>query len=255
MDARVGDRVITPRIGKPVEVQALWVNALWIGSMHRDSWSGPFEKALASFRAKFWNEDGQCLYDVVDVDHVLGASDRSLRPNQVLAVGGLPLCLLTPQQARAVVDCVESELLTPLGLRSLAPSHADYCPRYEGGPAERDRAYHQGAAWPWLMGPFVEAWIRVRNAEPAAIHEARQRFLGPLLTHLGTGGIGHVSEIADGQNPHEPRGCPFQAWSLGELLRLDRRVLAVTETSRHTPAAPSTVRTRRMEPATLPVTR
>ncbi|MGH7294880.1 MAG: amylo-alpha-1,6-glucosidase, partial [Polyangiaceae bacterium] len=115
--------------------------------------------------------------------------------------------------------------LTPLGLRTLAPGDPRYVGRYEGGPRARDGAYHQGTAWPWLLGPFVEAWVRVRRSAPEAILLARERFLDPLLAHLDAAGIGHLPEIADGDPPHAPRGCPFQAWSVGEALRLDREVL------------------------------
>jgi glycogen debranching enzyme len=137
-------------------------------------------------------------------------------------VGGLPLGLLDPTRARSVVDEVERRLWTPLGLRSLAPGEPGYTPRYEGGVRERDGAYHQGTAWPWLLGAFVEAWIRVRGGSDASKEEARGRFLVPLLAHLEGAGLGHLSEIADAE---APQGCPFQAWSLGELLRLDRIVL------------------------------
>jgi glycogen debranching enzyme len=121
---------------------------------------------------------------------------------------------------------VEERLLTPLGLRSLAREEPGYRPRYEGGVRERDGAYHQGTVWPWLLGPFVEAWVRVRGSTTDAKTEARRRFLAPLLRHLDEAGLGHVSELADGDAPHSPRGCPFQAWSVGEALRLDRVVLA-----------------------------
>jgi predicted glycogen debranching enzyme len=226
MDARIGERVVTPRIGKPVEVQGLWINALRLASGADEGWRRLAERAAASFGERFWNERAGCLYDVVDVDHVPGTADASLRPNQILAVGGLPHALLDGARARCVVDKVEAQLWTPLGLRSLAPHEAGYCGRYEGGPHERDGAYHQGTVWPWLAGPFVEAWLRVRGATPAARREARERFLTPLLAHLGEAGLSHVSEIADAEPPHAPRGCPFQAWSVGEALRLSLVVLA-----------------------------
>jgi glycogen debranching enzyme len=152
--------------------------------------------------------------------------DASFRPNQLFAVGGLPHALLGGERARSVVDACERALWTPLGMRSLAPGEPGYSPRYEGDPATRDRAYHQGTAWPWLLGAFVEAWLRVRGGSEAARREARERFVAPLLTHLGEAGLGHVSEIADAEAPHAPRGCPFQAWSIAELLRLERGVLA-----------------------------
>lgn len=225
MDARVGDREITPRIGKPVEVQALWINALWIAGAFDGRWKALHAKARAAFARRFWNDDRACLYDVVDVDHVAGAVDASVRPNQIFAVGGLPLQIIEGERAKAIVERVERDLLTPLGLRSLGPQESGYAGRYEGGPHERDAAYHQGTVWPWLIGPFVEAWVRVHGHDDAARREARQRFLGPLMAHLDTAGLGHISEIADAEIPHQPRGCPFQAWSLGELLRLQRSVL------------------------------
>jgi predicted glycogen debranching enzyme len=228
MDARVGTRVITPRTGKPVEVQALWVNALRLAgaAFARADWSALGERAQASFTARFWNERAGCLFDVVDDGHRPGVCDAAVRPNQILALGGLPHALLAGERARRVVDVVEAKLWTPLGLRSLAPNEPGYAGRYEGGPEQRDAVYHQGTAWAWLLGPFVEAWLRVRGYGAAAKHEARERFVAPLLAHLGEAGLGHVSEIADAEPPHAPRGCPFQAWSLGELLRLEREVLA-----------------------------
>ena len=154
--------------------------------------------------------------------------DSSVRPNQIFSVGGLPLVLLPMERARQVVDAVEAVLLTPLGLRSLAPGEPGYAPRYEGDQWHRDTAYHQGTVWPWLIGPFVEAWIRIRGETPDAKRMARERFLAPFQSHLDQAGLGHMSEIAGAEPPHTPRGCPFQAWSLGELLRLDRVVLSET---------------------------
>jgi predicted glycogen debranching enzyme len=229
MDAKVGDWVVTPRIGKPVEVQALWLNALWIASRFNDQWRPLFERGRTSFESRFWHDAGGYLADVVDPDGRRGTMGATLRPNQIFAVGGLPVALLDGQRARRVVDVVEASLLTPLGLRSLAPGSASYAPRYRGGVRERDGAYHQGTVWPWLMGAFVEAWVRVRRDTPEAKREARARFVEPLLQHLGDAGLGHVSEIADAELPHTPRGCPFQAWSLGELLRLMEKVLHVSE--------------------------
>lgn len=231
MDARVNGREITPRIGKPVEVQALWINALWIASRFDRDCLHLYQSARGAFESRFWNDERGCLYDVVDVDHQAGRVDDTIRPNQIFAVGGLPLQLMVGPRARAIVDRVESDLLTPLGLRSLAPCEPGYVPRYEGGPSERDGAYHQGTVWPWLIGPFVEAWVRVRGDTTHTRREARRQFLEPMLPHLHDAGLGHVSEIADAQTPHAPRGCPFQAWSLGELMRLDRRVLAECSTT------------------------
>jgi len=226
MDAKVGDWVVTPRIGKPVEVQALWINALRIGAASEPRWRALHTQALASFTTRFWDEGRGTLADVVDVDHVRGRIDVSVRPNQIFAVGGLPYSMLRGAAARAVVDAVEQHLLTPLGLRSLAPGEAGYAARYEGGVLQRDGSYHQGTVWPWLIGPFVEAWLRVHGDSPASRQVARQRFLVPLLAHLEDAGLGHVSEIADAEFPHTPRGCPFQAWSVGELLRLSDRILS-----------------------------
>ncbi|MBL9127339.1 MAG: glycogen debranching enzyme family protein, partial [Verrucomicrobiales bacterium] len=226
MDAKVGDWVVTPRIGKPVEVQALWINALWIGSRIAPRWRNHLNRARDSFRQRFWNEKRRCLFDVVDADHVAGRNDGSLRPNQILAVGGLPLALLQGERARWIVETVEDRLLTPMGLRTLAPAEPGYAPRYAGGVRERDGAYHQGTVWPWLLGPFTEAWLRVNGSTAERREQARHRFLQPLMEHLQDAGFGHVSEIADAEPPHTPRGCPWQAWSLAELIRLDRRILA-----------------------------
>jgi predicted glycogen debranching enzyme len=226
MDARVGDWVVTPRIGKPVEVQALWINALRLARRLAPGFGPLAERALASFRGRFPDPSRGHLFDVVDVDHRAGVCDGALRPNQIYAVGGLPFALIEGEMARRVVDTVERRLWTPLGLRSLASGEPGYAPRYAGGPVERDGAYHQGTAWPFLLGPFVEAWVRVRGGTPEAKAAARERFLAPLRLHLEQAGLGHISEIADAEPPHTPRGCPFQAWSLAELLRLERDVLA-----------------------------
>lgn len=225
MDARVGDWVVTPRRGKPVEIQALWLNALHLAQQDQPRLRTLFERGLASFRSKFWNAETGFLFDVVDAEGQAGVHVETLRPNQLLAVGGLPLTLLEPTQARSVVDACEQQLLTPLGLRSLGPHEPGYAARYEGGPAERDGRYHQGTIWPWLIGPFVEAWLRVHPATAATRQQARERFLAPLQAHLLEAGLGHLSEIADAEAPHTPRGCPFQAWSLAALLWLERRVL------------------------------
>ena len=227
MDARVDGVALTPRVGKPVEVQALWIHALAFGARREERWRRLHGMALAAFEARFWNESTGHLNDVVDCDHVRGAVDSSLRPNQVLAVGGLARTLVSPAKAQRIVDVLEQELWTPLGLRTLARGDARYAGRYAGGPAERDRVYHQGPAWPWLLGPFVEAWVRVQGSSARAKELARERFLRPLAAHLSQAGLGHVSERADGDAPPLARGCPFQAWSLGELLRLERRVLAM----------------------------
>ena len=222
MDAKLGDWVVTPRIGKPVEIQALWLNALVVGGRRDKRWRVLADRVRDQFSARFWNPAERSLYDVVDCDGVAGRVDDTVRPNQIFAVGGLPDGLLAGEMAAAVVSVVEARLLTPLGLRTLAPDHPAYCPRYQGGPRERDAAYHQGTVWPWLIGPFVEAWLRVHGNTPTNRQRGRARFLDPILAHLGTAGLGHVSEIADAEPPHTPRGCPFQAWSVGEAIRLER---------------------------------
>ena len=225
MDARVDGREITPRFGKAVEIQALWLNVLAIGARFSDSWRSLHEKGRAAFETKFWQEQAGYLADVVDCEHRAGDVDLTFRPNQIFAVGGLPLPLLPGDKARRIVDAVEARLLTPLGLRSLAPGEPGYTPHYGGSVAQRDGSYHQGTVWPWLIGAFVQAWVRVRGNTEAAKAEARARFLPPLYQHLDEAGLGHISEICDADRPHIPRGCPFQAWSLGELLRLEHTVL------------------------------
>lgn len=225
MDAKVGEWVVTPRAGKPVEVQALWLNALKIASQFESKWEAVFERGLKSFHEKFWNKEAGCLHDVIDANHRAGEVDASFRPNQIFAVGGLPFPLLDGARAERIVALVEEKLWTPLGLRSLALGEAGYAAHYSGGVLQRDGAYHQGTVWPWLMGPFVEAWVRVRGGSNEAKRAAREKFLTPIFAHLDEAGLGHISEIADATAPHTPRGCPFQAWSVGEVLRLDQVVL------------------------------
>jgi predicted glycogen debranching enzyme len=220
MDVKIGDWVVTPRVGKPVEVEALWLNALAIGAATDERWRDPLERGRRAFAERFWNAERGCLYDVIDVDHKSGESDARVRPNQILAVGGLPLALLEGERAARVVALVEQHLLTPLGLRTLAADDPDYHPQYAGDQTTRDAAYHQGTAWPWLLGPFVDAWLRVHGDSPATRAEARRRVLDPLIFHLDQAGLGHISEIADAEPPFTPRGCPFQAWSVGEALRI-----------------------------------
>ena len=223
MDAKVGDRVITPRRGKPVEIQALWYNALRVmeglarefGHAEDEGAYGALAaRASRSFNEQFWNEEAGCLYDVVDA----GARDASLRPNQIFAVS-LYHSMLSPERARRVVETVERELLTPYGLRSLSPSDPQYSGRYGGGPAERDAVYHQGAVWAWLIGPFVTAYLKAHGRTPETVRRARS-LLAPLVKHLREACLGHVSEIFEGDPPHAPRGCAAQAWSVAELLRV-----------------------------------
>ncbi len=221
MDAKLGDEVITPRIGKPVEVNALWLNALAIAGARNARSRELYDRGRAAFATRFWDPSRRQLFDVIDCDHVAGPVDASVRPNQIFAVGGLPLQLVDGERARAIVDAVEAELLTPAGLRTLSPRDPRYRGRYIGGPADRDRAYHQGTVWPWLLGPFVEAWVRVRGATAEVKREACERFVAPLRARF----VGHVPEVCDGDLPHAAGGCPFQAWSLAEVLRLERSVL------------------------------
>ncbi len=221
MDAKVGDWVVTPRTGKPVEINALWINALETMSSFANALGESSEnymqhcqRARAGF-ANFWNQQRNCCFDVLDVPGS-GASkgnDASLRPNQVFAVS-LNANLLTPAQQKAVVDICARELLTPFGLRSLAPGEPGYTGAYSGGPRERDAAYHQGTVWGWLLGPFALAHYRVYRDRDAAF-----AFLEPSLDSIDRYGLGTLAEIYDGDPPHLPRGCISQAWTVAELLR------------------------------------
>jgi predicted glycogen debranching enzyme len=217
MDARVGDRPVTPRTGKPVEINALWYNALAtlaqfaraLGKPHE-----PHERMAERTRQgfqRFWNPEAGCCFDVLDTPE--GTNDASLRPNQIFAVS-LPASPLTPEQQRGVVDVCARRLLTSYGLRSLAPGEPEYQGRYAGGPRERDAAYHQGTVWGWLLGPFVLAHLRVyQDAALAA------SFLEPMGHQLHSYGLGTLAEIYDGDPPFAPRGCIAQAWTVGEVLR------------------------------------
>lgn len=229
MDAKVGDWVVTPRIGKPVEINALWYNALCVmaqlAAMLGENGKGYRKRAQAvarGFRAAFVRPDGQGLYDVIAADgqgsrprHCFErpGPDASLRPNQIFAVS-LPHSPLTKAEQKAVVATVQRALLTPYGLRTLAPNDPAYRPHYGGNPRERDSAYHQGTVWPWLLGPFALAHYRVYgHAEKA------RAFLEPLQAHLREAGMGSISEIFDAELPHAPNGCIAQAWSVAEILR------------------------------------
>ncbi len=226
MDAKIGDWVVTPRVGKPVEIQALWINALRSAMKRDPKWRPVEQRATTSFVTKFWNADQGYLYDVIDEDHQSGKVDARLRPNQIFAVGGLPFQILTGQRALRVVDAVEQQLLTPLGLRSLAPGSPEYSPHYQGGPRERDSIYHQGTVWPWLIGAFVEGWLRVKKGTK---EEARNKFLLPLVEHMEEAGLGHISEVTDAEPPFAPGGCPFQAWSVGEVIRIKKMMNETTD--------------------------
>lgn len=216
MDAKVGDWVVTPRHGKPVEVNALWHHALRFLEEMEVSHPGPPSEVVArQFRQRFWNPEVGYLNDVVDGE---GLADSSLRPNQVIAVS-LPYPLLPLAQARQVVAAVQRDLLTPYGLRTLSPRDPRYQGRYGVHQVARDGAYHQGTVWPWLLGPFISAFLRVSSDRQAACERAR-RWLQPLWGHLREAGLGTVSEVFDGDPPHQPGGCIAQAWSVAELLRV-----------------------------------
>ena len=221
MDARVGDRVITPRHGKPVEIQALWYNALRVMEDLAGRFKDPnakleygalAEKARTSFNELFWNEQAGCLYDVIDGE----IRDASIRPNQVFAIS-LANTLLSKERAVSVLHVIEHNLLTPRGLRTLSPADPNYIGRYEGGPANRDGAYHQGTVWPWLMGPYITAYTWTFGKK--AGRKFASAWLENFSEHLHEACLGQVSEIFDGDAPHAPRGCVAQAWSVAELLR------------------------------------
>ena len=225
MDAKVGDRVVTPREGCAVEIQALWYNALLIGSdLARDAgetrraaeWAELAGRVRESFLRAFWSDSAGYLADVV----ADGTPDLSLRPNQLYAIG-LPHALLPRDKALRVLDVVKRHLLTPVGLRSLAPSDPQYHGRYDGGPRSRDAAYHQGTVWPYLMGIYFDAVIRLHGEAGKA---AARQWLGAFAPHLREAGLGTVSEVFDGDPPHRPGGAIAQAWSVAELLRVAGRL-------------------------------
>jgi predicted glycogen debranching enzyme len=221
MDAKVGDLVVTPRRGKSVETNALWYNALRLMEEWMDErgdaeaakrYRALSDKAQESFNARFWNERSKALFDVVDGEN---GDDDAIRPNQLFAIS-LPHPILDPKRWKPVVDVVRDQLLTPYGLRSLSPNHPDCQPQYFGDLRARDLAYHQGTVWPWLIGPFVDAWQRVY---PDRVQELRPIAVS-LGQHLASGCVGTISEIFDAEAPYTPRGCCAQAWSVGEALRL-----------------------------------
>ena len=219
MDAKVGDWVVTPRHGKAVEINALWYNGLMIMSRLAQQFSDTdiyLEQALkikASFEAAFWNHEKQCLYDVLNNYE----KDGSVRPNQILAVG-LSYPVLEGYKARSVVDKVFRELYTAYGLRTLSQDSPDYTGSYSGDVWSRDGAYHRGTVWAWLLGRFVTAYVKV-NGNSEASRRAAAEFIQPFSDHMRDAGIGSISEIFDGDNPHYPRGCFAQAWSIAEILR------------------------------------
>ncbi|MCC2641393.1 MAG: hypothetical protein K0S45_1806 [Nitrospira sp.] len=227
MDAKVEGWVVTPRRGKPVEIQALWYNALrcmvqWgdIAGEPSNQWADMAAQARESFNQRFWHEEGGYLLDVVDGEH---GNDASFRPNQIFPIA-LQHPVLHEQRWRAVVDAVAEKLLTPVGLRSLSRDHRDYKPMYFGDLRARDAAYHQGTVWAWLIGPFIDAWLKVYKDAPAA-----RKMLEGFRAHLLEQGIGTVSEIFDAEPPYCPRGCIAQAWSVAEVLRVSRKTREAIE--------------------------
>jgi predicted glycogen debranching enzyme len=227
MDAKVGDVAITPRAGRPVEIQALWYNALrtveefgrkFGDAAAADYCAGVANRLRSNFERVFWNDHDQCLYDVVDQL----TADASIRPNQVIAVS-LRHNLLDQEKTQKVLDAAERDLLTPFGLRTLSPSDPRYRGRYEGDVWGRDSAYHQGTVWPWLAGPYFAA--KIKNAgDLAGALEETQDWLTRFAVHLREAGLGQISEIFDAEEPHQPRGCIAQAWSVSEILRLAKLV-------------------------------
>ncbi len=223
MDAKVGDWVVTPRIGKPVEIQALWYNALCLmeelankfgDAANADRFAVMARQAKNSFNRQFWNESAGCLYDVINGD----MRDGSIRPNQIFAVS-LPHSMLDDEKAKQVVAVVERELLTPVGLRSLSPKDQSYIGVYQGDILSRDGAYHQGTVWPWPIGAFITAYLRANKKSKTARKQAA-KWLNGFLPHLQDACLGQVSEVFDGDAPHSPGGCVAQAWSVAELLRV-----------------------------------
>lgn len=223
MDAKIGDWVVTPRRGKAVEINALWYNALKIYAclLHRfgeTASARKFEKRAnrvrRAFQKSFWFEEGGYLYDVIDGD----VRDAAIRPNQIFAIS-LPFPTLTGTKARQVLKIVKEKLYTPMGLRSLAPDDPNYHPNYGGDQWSRDSAYHQGTVWSWLLGPLIDAIMRVEGAKG---REQAGKIIENFRPHLKEAGIGTISEIFDAEAPHQPRGCIAQAWSVGEILRASR---------------------------------
>ena len=226
MDGKVGDMVFTPRVGKPVEIQALWYNALRVMADFAEKFGDQADgekylqmadKAEQSFNDEFWNEAEECLFDVVGDEQ----NDASIRPNQIFAVS-LPNTMLSIGRARKIVQKVEAELLTPFGLRSLSPKDFRYCPVYSGTSFERDSAYHEGTVWAWLIGAYIDAYRKV-NANEQQTENLVEEILEHFKVQLTEAGIGQISEIFDGDAPHKPRGCIAQAWSVGEILRVIRK--------------------------------
>jgi predicted glycogen debranching enzyme len=220
MDAKVGDWVVTPRRGKAVEINALWYNALcllqdWMrqqNDIHGAQSIGEHaSRTRTAFNERFWNANSDCLFDLVDGEH---GDDPAVRPNQILAIA-LTFPVLNEERWPAVMKVVQDKLLTPVGLRSLSPDHPDYKAKYFGDLRSRDAAYHQGTVWAWLIGPFIDAWLKLNPGR----HVEARRFLNGFIAHLSEGCIGSISEVFDAEAPYTQRGCIAQAWSVAEVLR------------------------------------
>jgi glycogen debranching enzyme len=220
MDAKLDDWVVTPRRGKAVEINALWYNALklmelWAHELRPDrapEYADRSEQARTAFNARFWSPRAGHLFDVVDAE--AGMDDDTCRPNQIVAIA-LPYAVLARERWEPVVQVVRRQFLTPVGLRTLAPAAPDYKPRYFGDLRARDAAYHQGTVWAWLVGPFVDAWLKVYPDDLDGAREAVEGF----LPHLDDACVGSISEVFDAEAPCTPRGCVAQAWSVAEVLR------------------------------------
>ena len=234
MDAKVGDWVVTPRRGKAVEINALWYNALMLmadwarreeATTEQEEYALRAEVMRKSFNRRFWFEDGDYLYDVVDAE--TGGNDAACRPNQVFAIS-LPHAVLDEDKWASVMEKVTDKLLTPVGLRSLSPDHPNYSAKYFGNLRARDASYHQGTVWAWLIGPYIDAWLRLNPGE-----ETKARvFLEGFVPHLNQACVGSISEVFDAEAPHTPRGCIAQAWSVAEVLRCWQLTSAIPEEMR-----------------------
>jgi predicted glycogen debranching enzyme len=220
MDAKVGDWVVTPRRGKAVEINALWYNALcllanWLNEEGETEAAGLIEghavRVRQSFNERYWYEVGGYLYDIVDGEE---GDDNACRPNQLFAIS-LSYPVLDMSRWEAVLNVARERLVTPVGLRSLAPGHLNYQPYYDGDLRSRDAAYHQGTVWGWLIGPFIDAWLKVYPED----RTGARRFLEGFVPHLSEACIGSISEVFDAEEPYHPRGCAAQAWSVAEVLR------------------------------------
>jgi len=222
MDAKIGDWVVTPRRGKAVEINALWYNALrllayWLRDSDEEAakrYDEHAARARESFNNRFWFADGGYLYDVVDCNGEKGTHDRSCRPNQIFAIS-LDHPVLDQEHWASVVDVVQKKLVTTVGLRSLSPDDPEYKPIYSGDLRSRDGAYHQGTIWSWLIGPFVDAWLKLHPQDRQGAH----KFLEVFPVHLNDNGLGTISEVFDASEPHHAGGCIAQAWSVAEVLR------------------------------------